>query len=517
MIINNKYLIIIILIILIIFIILYYLLKRKKCNYGRHLTNDYHYAHYSSICSNNILLYPELLFTNPINIVLKEGQSLLIPKKWWHWVTSNEETISINFWCKKYNKQYNKPFVINKSFQNNKLLLNKIISYTGKINNIDINNNDKINKENINSKSKKFIITLKGYGDTNEKLNNNLLENIKKDINIPIFFNQYNENDIDFNIWYATGNHDTGLHYDDHDGMITVLKGCKNIVLYPQKDSFYLSPYCVIPYWAKNKPIQFYYNTYEYIKELPNSLPSSRLLYELIMCYNNQKMLSIITDIINKIGSNKIVYGCKLQDNIFRCEMYFCHFSSTNNQNMSDYNLRNFSLKNNIKKYLKKNIIVHSFDLYNNDTVIGDEIHFYYNIDNKIELPHFGYGKKINNNEIIDESLYVLDNFNKFKKHYVTYLEKIKLTNFNESKHLLYKYNCRKICIHNKYNNNLFIQYLDISLDDFIDFLIEFNYPKKFIQHVKSNYNKYKDIIHEITIVYDQNLKPIKSAFYGLI
>jgi len=513
MIINNKIILFIILIIL-----FYYLLKRKKCNYGRHLTNEYHYAHYSSICSNNILLYPELLFTNPINIVLKEGQSLLIPKKWWHWVTSNEETISINFWCKKYNKQYNKPFVINKSFQNNKLLLNKIMSYTDSIDNINIKDNDKINKENINSNSNKFIITLKGYGDTKkDKLNKNLLEYIKKDINIPNFLNQYNENDIDFNIWYATGNHDTGLHYDDHDGMITVLKGCKNIILYPSKDSYYLNPYCVIPYWAKNKPIQFYYNTYEYIKELLNSLPSGRLLYELIMCYNNQKMLAIITDIINKIGTNKIVYGCKLQDNIFRCEIYFYHYSSTNNQNMSEYYLRNFYLKNDISEYLNKNIIIHSFDLYNNDTVIGDEIHFYHNLDSKLELPHFGYGTKINNNEIIDESLYVVDNSYDTIKNYDTYLEKIRLTGFNESKHLLYKYNCKKICIHNKYNNNLFIQYLDISLDDFIDFLIEFNYPNKFIQHVKSHNNKYKDIIHEITIVYDQNLKPIRSAFYGLI
>jgi hypothetical protein len=299
--------------------------------------------------------------------------------------------------------------------------------------------------------------------------------------------------------------------------MITILKGCKNIVLYSPKDNFYLSPYCVIPYWAKTKPTQFYYNTYEYIKELPNSLPSSRLLYELIMCYNNKQMLTIITDIINKIGSNKIVYGCKLQDNIFRCEMYFYHYSSTNNQNMSDYNLRNFFLKNDTSEYLNKNIIIHSFDLYNNDTVIGDEIHFYHNLDSKLQLPHFGYGKKINNNEIIDESLYVVDNSYNTIKNYDRYLTKIQLNGFNHYKKILYKYNCKYINLWNKYNNNLFIQYLDISIDDFIYFLTEFNYPNKFIQHVKSNYNKYEDIIHEITIVYDQNLKPIRSAFYGLI
>jgi hypothetical protein len=473
-----------------------------------------------------MILYPELLFTNPINIILKEGQSLLIPKKWWHWVTSNEETISINFWCKKYNKKHNKPFVTNKTFQNNKLLLNKILSYTNTIDNIDIKNNDTINIENINSNNNKFIITLKGYGGTkNDKLNKNLLEYIKKDINIPNVFNQYIENDIDINIWYATGNHDTGLHYDDYDGMITILKGCKNIVLYPPKDSFYLSPYCVIPNWAKAEAVQFYYNTYEYIKQLPNSLPSSRLLYELIMCYNNRKMLSIVTNIIDKFGSNKIIYGCKLQDNIFRCELYFYHYSSTNNQNMSEYNLRTFYLDNDINKidfnqYLNtnKNIIIHSFDLYNNDdNIIGDEIHFYHNIDKKLQLPHFGYGKKINNNKIINESLYVVDISYNTIKNYDRYLTKIQLIDFTNYKKILYKYNCKYINLWNKYNNNLFIQYLDISIDDFIDFLIEFTYPNKFIQHVKNNKNNYKDIIHEITIVYDNNLKPIRSAFYGLI
>ena len=367
------------------------------------------------------------------------------------------------------------------------------------------------------------FITLKGYGATkNDKLNKNLLEYIKKDINIPNFFN---ENDIDINIWYATGNHDTGLHYDDYDGMITILKGCKNIILYPPKDSFYLSPYCVIPKWAKTGAVQFYYNTYEYIKQLPNSLPSSRLLYELIMCYNNRKMLSIITNIIDKIGNNKTIYGCKLQDNIFRCELYFYHYSSTNNQYMSEYNLRTFYLTNdvsepNFNKYLNNNSnnIIHSFDLYNNDVnIVGNDIHFYHNLDTKLKLPHFGYGVKLNNNEIINESSYFVDFSEAVKDNYDTYLEKIKLSGFNNYKHLLDKYICKRICIHNKYNNNLFIQYLDICIDDFIDFLYEFNYPNKFIQHIKNNKIKYKDIVHEITIVYDNDLKPIRSAFYGLI
>jgi hypothetical protein len=339
-----------------------------------------------------------------------------------------------------------------------------------------------------------------------------LLEYIKKDINIPKIFNK---NDIDVNLWYATGKHDTGLHYDDYNGIITVLKGYKNIILYPPKDSFFLSPYCILPYWTKTKAIKFYYNTYEYIKEIHNALPSSRLLYELIMCYENKKMLYIITNIINKIGINKIIYGCKLQDNIFRCELYFYHYDSINNNKLSDYNLRNY---NNINQ--NNNIIIHSLDLYNKDNdneILGNEIHFYYNTENILKLPHFGYGNKKIDNNIIDETLYFVDFAENVQKNYQTYLKKIKLEKFLNFECLLYKYKCKMICIHNKYNNQLFIQYLDISINDFINFLIKFNYPKKFIQYVKKNKQKYKEIIHEITIVYDEQLIPIRTAFYGLI
>ena len=38
------------------------------------------------------------------------------------------------------------------------------------------------------------------------------------------------------------------------------------------------------------------------------------------------------------------------------------------------------------------------------------------------------------------------------------------------------------------------------------------------ISHVRTNLDKYRDILHEITIVYDINTcKPIRSAFYGLV
>ena len=119
--------IILIIIIIIIFIKIITNCRKtyNKYNINKHLTNEYHYAHFSTIYKYNKLIYPELILTSPIFIRLNEGESLYIPKLWWHWVTSDSFTVSINYWCKNF-KYYNKYMKINTSFQNNKLLLDKI-------------------------------------------------------------------------------------------------------------------------------------------------------------------------------------------------------------------------------------------------------------------------------------------------------------------------------------------------------------------------------------------------------
>ena len=73
-------------------------------------------------------------------------------------------------------------------------------------------------------------------------------------------------------------------------------------------------------------------------------------------------------------------------------------------------------------------------------------------------------------------------------------------------KYLLLKYNCSYYCIHNKNPEQIFIQYLGISINDFILFLEEFKYSYMLIEHIKTNVDKYNDILHEITIVYDINV-----------
>ena len=84
-----KYIIVVI-IIIVLFILtntsIYFHLIYNSNNVNRHKNSDSLYAHFSMIDKYNYFYFPKLLFTHPIHFKLKDGKSLYIPKKWWHWV-----------------------------------------------------------------------------------------------------------------------------------------------------------------------------------------------------------------------------------------------------------------------------------------------------------------------------------------------------------------------------------------------------------------------------------------------
>ena len=80
------------------------------------------------------------------------------------------------------------------------------------------------------------------------------------------------------------------------------------------------------------------------------------------------------------------------------------------------------------------------------------------------------------------------------------------------------KYVCKHICIHNKGLDQIFIQYLGISVEDFISFLRHFEYPISLLDHVLTNKKRYNDISHEITVVYDKTTQQVvRTSFYGIV
>ena len=137
-------------------------------------------------------------------------------------------------------------------------------------------------------------------------------------------------------------------------------------------------------------------------------------------------------------------------------------------------------------------------------------------------LPFWGYCKFKKNNVYYEESrIFVIDNYPSFRDDYNLYMNEL---GYNDIKDkfkniILEKYKCYQICIHNKTENQIFVQYLGISNKDFISFLNLYDYPSHIINFVQEQVglDNYK-INNEITIVYEiDTQKVVRTGFYGNI
>ena len=78
-------------------------------NLDRHKNSEFLFGHFSSVDKFDFKKFPKLEFTNPIKFKLEKGESIYIPKGWWHWIKSTEKSFAINYW---FNNQNNSnPFV----------------------------------------------------------------------------------------------------------------------------------------------------------------------------------------------------------------------------------------------------------------------------------------------------------------------------------------------------------------------------------------------------------------------
>jgi len=512
----------------------------------RHLTASYGYAHFSKINAYNYFLFPNfLLKTSPVTFRLTDGDSLYIPKNWWHWVITVKKTHAMNFWIQHKNESYDKPFVIKDLYNTDKRKY--IINYI----NADISNNHiciwdsnhgaKIPVDTTNgsdfiksNQNNKYLITLDGYHECNWKDNNNLKEKIRTNVNVPEYMATNNLRVVDTNLWISSKYNDTGLHYDDNAGILHVLGGEKYVTLYPPSDSVYLEPYSVIPNYARQPAIRMKYNEYTIIdvnsccksSKTIQFKPSELMLFKsLEYIAKSQNVLKAIQKIYDsKETKKKLIWGCKKHNDVYRWEIYYYHYHYNDVTRSSKSELNNF-LKDNkynltektISELQDENTVIHSIDILNNDTVFNtDEIHTYKIPKRVIALPcHVIVYDYINNKRITaGSSLY--DTYYNFLRNSKSYYEKIGLEYNEKVRTLLKKYRALNMGTCNK-RGQYFIQWLGISIDSFIKFLEEFDYNKKFIEHVKNNRSSYIYITHEITIVYDKDLKPVRTGFYGCL
>lgn len=470
--------------------IFYYNYKSK--NLYKHKNTTSLYAHFSEIDNYNYFIFPKLLQTHPIKYTLKKGQSLYIPKQWWHWVKTEKKTFAINYWFNNNVEQ--EPFIFNHTIDFDINSLNEELVQVWKS---DENNVSFLQqfKEFYNSKiDNTYLITLDNY-DVGDK-NKNIKNKISKYVTFPIDDRIQKNINYDYNIWISSNKHDTGLHYDDQDGILTVIEGEKDIILFPPSDSKYLYPYDNDYKWKNtNNALNFRYNSYKYFNKI-KGVSSGELLY--ITCNNDKLVLCNISKLHDSVNKN-LIWGFKKYNNDYRWELY----------NYTPYN---------------EPVKISSFDIYPNQYNLGDDEHCYFKLDDNtpVQLPFWGYGKYAKNNKIYNESkIFVIDYFKQFYENYDLYMTKLGYDEIKERfrEIILKKYSCYEICIHNKNPNEIFVQYLGISNTDFLEFLINNLYPTYVIDFVKTNIEKGTyNINNEITIVYDiETQSIIRSGFYGVI
>jgi hypothetical protein len=82
---------------------------------------------------------------------------------------------------------------------------------------------------------------------------------------------------------------------------------------------------------------------------------------------------------------------------------------------------------------------------------------------------------------------------------------------------ILNKYTSYDICIHNKKPGEIFVQYLGLTNEEFVEFLTVNGYPQHIIDFVTNQINiGTYNINNEITIVYNtETQEVVRSGFYG--
>ena len=471
---------------------------QKSSNEYRHKDSDSLYAHYSQIDAYDLEKYPDLASASPLHFTLQSGQSLYIPKNWWHWVKTTQKTFAIN---DRFNNQTDlDPFTLDHTIDYDPSHLNDetvVVWNSGK----DVPPNQKVEvstfKEFYNSGlNDKCVITLENYPAG--KPNHFIKSKLSNYVDFPCDDRIASVNNYDYNLWITSNKHDTGLHYDDEDGVLTVVEGEKEVILFPPSDSLYLYPYNVEYKWRSNPALSFRYNTYRNFGEI-SGVSCAELLY--VTCNGDKRVLSNISKLYETALKHQftlpLIWGFKKDTKSYRWEVY--------------------------KPSLSENLRITSWDIYPEQTHISEEEHYYYKCDDSPPtLPFWGYGKQKIDNVLCEESkIFVVDSYYSFSGQYDEYMDRLGFESIKDSFRdlVLNRYSCYDICIHNKKPHEIFVQYLGLNNEEFVEFLIENDYPSHVTQFVTEqieagNYN----INNEVTVVYNTDTQQIvRSGFYGTL
>jgi hypothetical protein len=469
------------------------------------------------------------LFAKPTYITLNTGDTLLIPKNWWHWIRTEQETHAINFFCNRKDSIPAKPIIIDNLIEDHdiKIIKQAIHKYSNK---------SYVNWDNSSFASLKhfipssltkldYLLTVDGYifnknMDIKEEIKNiSTLSNVKAKYAQP-------GSEFHYNFWLSFSEkkglayHETGLHYDSLDSFLYVINGKKHITLYPPEDSYLLAGYDITPNYALQKPIFMYYNEYSKRRDISGK-PSGHLLYKTLdFCATSTTILTAVQKSYDSSPKKNLIWGFKKAGDVYRWELYNYHYSSTDRLLVDKSNVPSLFTKavtkNIVDILMDTDTIINSVDIENTVEVYNDEIHIYQAKGPK-KIPYYGKGFDIKNNTIRQVGVFVYHTATEVKKNHEKYFKELGLPHDMGILHILLKYPCDYLCIWNK-NGDIFIQWIAIDIHYFISFLEEFNYKKELVTYIKEHIEDYRNLSHEITIVYDPLTRLAKrSGFYGCI
>ncbi len=550
----------------------------QKSNGAAHLYNDSKYAHFSQITEHNKDKFPLFNKATPIEFTLYPGDCLYIPPKWWHWVKSfGERCISINFWFsnlkgvdvgkepKKFDKilrwlaleKWSNEHLIETSEKCSKEGLwvwTEGFAYKKRISMrefIEIYGN---NKEQ--TKEFAYLITLSDYEHPGSISNRRIIDELSCDFSFP-FSEIESSAELGHNFWMNFGGIDTGLHYDDDEGLLCVVDGTKKVILYPPDDSQYLYPYPANAVRLLPVNINFMYNLYKecYTYQTKAGLEQKDIGIHTLLELTLKKApnLAILTQKLQRhVVLGRIVYGIKNVNGLIKWEYYFYGIDrhcntyqesplffkrDTYNKDLSLDNIASFlngeGFKLKTSHINHHRLILYSLD-FTEESVIDksiNKINLYYSIVNQVKIPFIlneqtlmlAETKEENKQEI--NSIQYIDLYgsifvdietvtNHFRKIGVSNddIENIlKFVNYSE-------YRCISVSLVNK-KEEVGIYFFGIAYEAFLSFLLEYLYPPDVLDLVSKNKDTFSNVQLEVGFHFkkgDRTSKPSRTAFYGL-
>lgn len=535
----------------------------QKTNGQAHLYDDSNYAHFSQITESNKHRFPKLAKASPITFTLKVGQSLYIPRGWWHWVKSyGNRSLSINYWFNFAIACQPTSYggLLNNWTASAKWTNDYLIEIAEKCTPEGIwlwrdqfaykeymSMRDFINRYSSLETPKEFayLITLDDYECSLSANNHRLLDVLSKDIHFPF------AEDVDrygCNFWMNFGGIDTGLHFDDNDGLLCVVDGIKIITLYPPSDSIYLAPYPSAPIKLIPNYRNFMANLYKDIGPMPvDSKIDSSYLLELTL-QKAPTLAAYVRTLQDHFGQGRLMYGIKNHQGIIKWEFYFYgidrYYTACQKRNLlfntTEYN-RDLNLSSYLKFHYGKDIpeafakqdmfgsVLYSVD-FDEDIAMTKEVsklNIYKVQTDQIQIPFVmaEYAALLNGDFDINSVQYIARFENLFDGTEVTLVKQCLKMGIEPSdiRNLIVfcdnsPYKCTTVNLVNKCTE-IGIYFFGISCQAFINFLIKYHYPPQ----LTTTALKYQRDISNFQLEVGFHLLkgsssgiPSRTAFYGL-